>query len=172
MTLGASLRADAARLQPGRTSALHLLKLAVTNSSFSAALLYRLSNLAGSRLSGGVGRILARVNLGINGIDIDFRARIGPGVLLQHPVGVVIGGDCVLGANVTLMSGVVLGRRDVVSGPDTGAYPSLGDDILIGAGTAVLGPVKVGNKAKIGAHSLVLANVQPGATVVGRWSGR
>ena len=172
MTIGASLRADAARLQPGRTSSLHLLKLFLTNSSFSAALLYRLSHAAGRQVHEGLGRILSRLNLGINGADIDFRARIGPGVLLQHPVGVVIGGDCCLGRNATLMSGVVLGRRDVVQGPDIGAYPSLGDGVLIGTGAAVLGPVKLGNAAVVGAHSLVLADVEAGATVVGRWTGR
>ncbi|MEV8133628.1 hypothetical protein AB0O54_21115 [Pseudarthrobacter oxydans] len=148
------------------------MKLAVTNSSFSAALLYRLSHFTGCKYGEGLGRVLSRLNLVINGIDIDFRARIGPGVLLQHPVGVVIGGDCDLGANVTLMSGVVLGRRDVVNGPDIGAYPSLGDDVLVGAGTVVLGPVIVGHGVRIGAHSLVLANVESGATVVGRWTGR
>lgn len=170
MTLGAALRADAARLQPGRTSAAHLLKLALTNASFSAALLYRMSHVAGG-FNEGMGRLLARWNIALNGADIDFRARIGPGVLLQHPVGVVIGGDCVLEAHVTLMSGVVLGRRDVVSGPDLGAYPSIGEGTLIGAGAVVLGPVSVGANVTIGAHSVVLADVAPGKTIVGRWAG-
>lgn len=170
MMLGAALRADAARLQPGKTSSAHLLKLSLTNGPFSAALLYRLSHRAGE-FHQGMGRLLARWNMAINGVDIDFRARIGPGVLLQHPVGVVIGGDCVLGASVTLMSGVVLGRRDVIGGPDLGAYPSIGDDTLIGAGAVVLGPVRVGSGVRIGAHSLVLADVASGETVVGRWAG-
>ncbi len=166
MGIVAALRSDASRLQPGRARLHHLAKLAITNSAFSAALLYRVSHALGSRNHEGLARTAARANLVLHGIDIDHRAEIGHGVLFQHPVGVVIGASRV-GAGATLMSGVVLGRKDVTHGPDEGMYPIVGDHVLFGAGATALGPVRIGSGAAVGAHTLVLRHVPPGGLAVG-----
>lgn len=166
MSLLIRLRMDAARLQPGRTSIAHLIKLAITSAPYSAALMYRLSYEVGQRVPS-LGRLVARCNILVNGIDIDPRARIGSGVLFQHPVGVVIGRDSRIGENATFMSAVVLGRRDVFEGPDLSMYPRAGNNVLFGTGSTAIGPVQIGNDAQIGAMALVLSDVPEGATVVG-----
>lgn len=166
MSLLIQLKADAARLQPDRTSVAHLLKLSLTSGPFSAVLIYRLSHRAGERIPG-LGRFLARCNIFVNGIDIDHRAEIGGGALFQHPVGVVIGRDSRIGENTTLMSGVVLGRRDIFKGPDLGMYPHAGDNVFFGTGSTALGPVHIGANAQIAAHALVLNDIPNGVTVVG-----
>lgn len=166
MRLLKDLREDAKRLQPTRTKPLQLVKLALTTAPYSASTLHRLSYLSG-RAVPGLGRLISRMNLALNGIDIDFRAQIGPGVLFQHPVGVVIGRDSRVGAGATFMSGVVLGRRDVHNGPDIGAYPTIGNHVLLGTGAVILGSVSVGSNSKIGARALILCDVPSDASITG-----
>ncbi|UEL27782.1 serine O-acetyltransferase [Pseudarthrobacter sp. L1SW] len=161
-----TLRADARRLHASSTSLTSLVKLFVTNSSFAAATVFRLSSALRDS-SPGTARLLAKANLILHGIDIDYRARIGPGILFAHPVGTVIGGDCRIGANATLMSAVVLGRRDVLGGPDKGMYPTIGDDVTLGTGASVLGPVTVGAGSLVAAHALLLESIECDSLAVG-----
>lgn len=163
MSVRSLIRADAARFLPEGASLLRQARLALTCPPFRAAVLYRLSHRAG----GAVGRLLASVNLSIHSVDIDPRADIGPGLLLQHPVGVVIGGGARIGSRCTLMSGVVLGRREVLTGPDALGYPQIGDDVLLGATSVILGPVRVGTGASVGANSVVLRDVPAHTTAAG-----
>ncbi|GAA1747342.1 serine O-acetyltransferase [Aeromicrobium alkaliterrae] len=103
------------------------------------------------------------------GIDVAAGARIGPGVWFEHPVGIVIGNGVVIGAGVTVAQGVTLGvRHSDVAAPDD--FPTIGDGAILGARSTVLGGVTVGAGAVVGAHTLVLHDVAPGTTVVGRTS--
>jgi serine O-acetyltransferase len=160
------VRKDFERSSNQKSSCFHIVKSALLHPPFAAAFLHRIASGA-YRLSPVLGRCVGRVNHLLHGADIDPRARIGAGLLLQHPVGVVIGASTEIGKNATLMSGVVLGRRDVLHGPDHGMYPVLGDDVLVGAHAVLLGAISVGNGARIGAQSLVLRDVSDGSTVVG-----
>lgn len=160
------LRSDVKRLSSRRPTLLLMLKLVLTNSQFSAVAIYRTSHVA-SRRAPALGRLWARTNYVLHGVDIDPRARIGPGLLLQHPAGVVIGADVEIGRGATLMSGVVLGRRNVLSGPDKGSYPTIGDDVLLSTHAVLLGPITVGHGSTIGAHALVLTDVPPTSVFVG-----
>lgn len=157
------LRQDAFRLGATKAHAFTYLRLWWTSSSFRAVVLARFAALA----PGGLGRMLASYNLRSTGADIDPRASIGPGLLLQHPVGVVIGGGCVVGANVTLMSNVVLGRRRPAQATGNDGYPKVGAGVFIGTGSAVLGDIRLGDGSSIGAHSLVLADVPSLGTAIG-----
>lgn len=161
----AVLRADAARIERRHITLGTLVRLSLTAPPFGAALLHRAAHRLGARRPA-LGRLCNRLNVLLHGADIDYRAEIGPGLLLQHPVGVVIGA-ATIGANATLMSGVVLGRRNVLSGPDVGEYPVLGDDVLLGAHATALGPVRIGHGAQVGAHALVLTDVPALAVAVG-----
>jgi serine O-acetyltransferase len=160
------LEQDVARVSQRPPSILLILKLAITHAPFSAVLLHRIAQRLGIR-SPALGRLVARLNHAIHGADIDPRASIGKGLLLQHPSGVVIGADVHLGDRVTIMSGVVLGRKDVLSGPDEGMYPTIGNDVLLGTHAVVLGPITVGGSAIIAAHALVINDVPEGATAGG-----
>lgn len=83
---------------------------------------------------------------------------------LPHPIGIVIGHDATVGANVRIQQHVTLGRPT----PESSAgYPTVGDDVVIGTGTTVLGDITIGEGAVVGANSVVLDDVAPGATVVG-----
>ncbi|KAL3503603.1 hypothetical protein ACH5RR_038052 [Cinchona calisaya] len=97
-------------------------------------------------------------------VDIHPGAKIGRGILLDHATGVVIGETAVIGNNVSILHNVTLGGTGKVSGD---RHPKLGDGVLIGAGTCVLGNVRIGDGAKIGAGSVVLKEVPARTTAVG-----
>ena len=100
----------------------------------------------------------------VTGIEIHPGACIGKGFFIDHGDGVVIGETTVIGDNVTLYQGVTLGG----TGKDVGKrHPTLGNNVMVGAGAKVLGPFKVGNNARIAANSVVLREVPDNATVVG-----
>ncbi|GFP83660.1 serine acetyltransferase 1 chloroplastic [Phtheirospermum japonicum] len=97
-------------------------------------------------------------------VDIHPGARIGKGILLDHATGLVIGETAVIGDNVSILHNVTLGGTGKVSGD---RHPKIGDGVLIGAGTCVLGNVRVEDGAKIGAGSVVLKRVPARTTAVG-----
>lgn len=98
------------------------------------------------------------------GIEIHPGATIGEGLFIDHGAGVVIGETAILGNNVTLYQGVTLGG----TGKDTGKrHPTLGNDVVVGAGAKVLGPITLGNHVKVGAGAIVLKDVPDQCTVVG-----
>ena len=98
------------------------------------------------------------------GIEIHPGATIGEGFFIDHGMGVVIGETAEIGNNVTIYQDVTLGG----TGKDVGKrHPTIGDNVVIGAGAKVLGPFKVGAGAKIGASAVVLKEVPPFSTVVG-----
>ena len=98
------------------------------------------------------------------GIEIHPGATIGKGFFIDHGDGVVIGETTIIGDNVTLYQGVTLGG----TGKDVGKrHPTIGDNVVIGAGAKVLGPFTVGSGSKIGASAVVLKEVPENCTVVG-----
>jgi len=96
----------------------------------------------------------------VTGADISLGCRIGGGLLLPHPNGVVIHNDVEIGPNCLIFQQVTLGARQ-------GRVPRLGGHVYIGAGAKLLGGIVVGDDALIGANAVVLDDVPPGATVVG-----
>lgn len=113
-------------------------------------------------------RWLARLNSHLarwlTGIEIHPGARIGRRLFIDHGMGVVIGETAEIGDDVTLYHGVTLGG---VAWDKGKRHPTLGDNVVIGAGAKVLGPFKVGDGARVGSNSVVVKEVPPGATVVG-----
>jgi len=100
----------------------------------------------------------------LTGIEIHPGATIGEGLFIDHGMGVVIGETAEIGRNVTLYQGVTLGGTGKEKGK---RHPTIGDNVVIATGAKVLGSFKVGNDSKIGAGSVVLAEVPPNSTVVG-----
>ena len=109
-------------------------------------------------------RLLSQAARAATGVEIHPGAQIGAGVFIDHGMGVVIGETSVIGDNCTLYHGVTLGGT---SWKAEKRHPTLGDGVVIGAGAKLLGPIEVGAGAKIGANSVVVRDVPPGATVVG-----
>ena len=113
-------------------------------------------------------KFLARWSAAFNrfctGVDFHPAAKVGKRLFIDHATGVVIGETTEIGDNVTLYQGVTLGG----TGKDVGKrHPTIGDNVVIGAGAKVLGPFTVGKGSKIGAGAVVLKEVPPYCTVVG-----
>jgi serine O-acetyltransferase len=109
-------------------------------------------------------RLISQIARFFTGIEIHPGATIGKGLCIDHGMGVVIGETAEIGDDVLIYHGVTLGG----TGKDKGKrHPTIGNGVVIGAGAKVLGPIKVGDNAKIGANAVVVKDVPEGATAVG-----
>jgi len=131
---------------------------------FQAVLIYRLSNIMWNAKLKLIARITANLGRIFTGIEIHHAAKIGKKLFIDHGIGVVIGETAIIGDGCTLYHGVTLGG---VSWEKGKRHPTLGDNVIIGAGAKVLGPITIGNGSKIGSNAVVLENVPAGSTVVG-----
>lgn len=113
-----------------------------------------------------VSKLLAIVNVVVFGIEVSPRVEIGGGLFLPHTVGTVIGAERI-GENCTIMQGVTLGAADTDLGFTPTARPIIGNGVMIGSGAKVIGRVTVGDRASIGANSVVLTDVPPDSLAVG-----
>ena len=109
-------------------------------------------------------RIISQVSRFFTGIEIHPGAKIGKRLFIDHGMGVVIGETCTIGDNVTIYQGVTLGGTGNEKGK---RHPDIGDNVLIAAGSKILGNIKVDSNVNIGANSVVLTNVPSYSTVVG-----
>jgi serine O-acetyltransferase len=100
----------------------------------------------------------------VTGIEIHPAARIGEGLFIDHGTGVVVGETAEIGDDVTLYQGVTLGGTGFATGK---RHPTVQDNVTIGSGAKLLGPITVGHGSKIGANSVVITDVPPNCTVVG-----
>ena len=109
-------------------------------------------------------RVLSQITRHITGVEIHPAAQIGKHFFIDHAMGVVIGETAEIGNNVTLYHGVTLGG----TGKDEGKrHPTIGDNVLIGTGCKVLGPITIGANSRIGANSVVLSCIPANATAIG-----
>jgi serine O-acetyltransferase len=111
-----------------------------------------------------VPRLFSEIVHRITGIDIHPGATIGRGFFIDHGTGVVIGGTAIVGDGVTIYQGVTLGGTSLQRKK---RHPTIGNNVVVGSGAAVLGDITVGEGAKIGANSVVVRDVPPNSTVVG-----
>lgn len=110
-----------------------------------------------------IARLLADISRTVTGIEIHPGAKIGKRLVIDHGVGCVIGETAEIGDDCIIFHGVTLGglKFDPVK-----RHPTVGNNVLIGAGAKVLGPIKIGDGARIGANAVVMKEVSPHATVV------
>jgi serine O-acetyltransferase len=111
-----------------------------------------------------VPRTIAFTSRAVTGVEIHPAARIGQEFFIDHGSGVVIGETAEIGDRVTLYQGVTLGGTGFARGK---RHPTVEDDVTIGSGAKLLGPITVGHGAKVGANTVVVADVPPKSTVVG-----
>jgi len=109
----------------------------------------------------GVNRAVRVTQMALYGVEISRDAHIGEGVCFLHTSGVVIGGDATIGARTLILGNITIGNRN------NDGYPTIGEDVVIGAGARILGPVTIGDGALIGANAVVLSDVPAGATAIG-----
>ncbi len=109
-------------------------------------------------------RLISMLTRALTGIEIHPAAHIGQGLFIDHGAGVVIGETADIGDDVTLYQGVTLGGTGFATGK---RHPTVQDNVTIGSGAKLLGPITIGHGAKIGANSVVITDVPPNSTVVG-----
>lgn len=132
--------------------------------SFWATILHRAAHWFYQKHCFFFARFISQFSRLLTGIEIHPGAKIGKRFFIDHGMGVVIGETCEIGDNVLIYQGVTLGG----TGKDTGKrHPTVGNNVLIGSGAKVLGPLVIGNNSKVGAGSVVLHDVPPNTTVVG-----
>ncbi len=141
-----------------------ILEVVLCYPGLHALVLHRIAHFLYQRGMVILPRLISQINRFLTGIEIHPGAKIGDGVFIDHGMGVVIGETAEIGHNVTLYQGTTLGGTGKEKGK---RHPTIGNNVVVGAGAKVLGPVEVGDNAKVGGGSVVLTNVPPNTTVVG-----
>lgn len=129
-----------------------------------AIILHRLAHALWKRGLVFIPRLISQISRFFTGIEIHPGAKIGEGLFIDHGMGVVIGETAEVGNNVTIYQGVTLGGTGKEKGK---RHPTVGNNVVVGNGAKVLGPIEIGDFARIGAGSVVLNNVPSHTTVVG-----
>lgn len=129
-----------------------------------AVWLHRIAHFLWGKNIKTIARWLSTVNRFLTGIEIHPGAKIGRRFFIDHGMGVVIGETAEIGNDCTLYHGVTLGGTSLEKGK---RHPTLGDNVVVGAGAKVLGPIKIGNNSSVGANSVVIKEVPENSTAVG-----
>lgn len=129
-----------------------------------ALLFHRLSNRLWRGNLKFLARMISYISRFITGIEIHPGATIGKRFFIDHGMGVVIGETATIGDNVTIYHDVTLGGTSLSKGI---RHPQVGNGVIIGAGAQLLGPIKVGDNARVGSNAVVVKDVEAGETVVG-----
>ncbi|MCH3965222.1 MAG: serine O-acetyltransferase [Clostridium sp.] len=125
---------------------------------------YRIAHFFYNKKMFFIARAISQLSRFFTGIEIHPGAKIGKGLFIDHGMGVVIGETAEVGDNVTLYHGVTLGG----TGKETGKrHPTVGNNVFIGSGAKLLGPIVVGDRVKIGANAVVLEDIPSDCTAVG-----
>jgi serine O-acetyltransferase len=146
------------------------LEAILCNSGFHCICIYRLNHYLWNKNFHLTARLLSQIARFLTGIEIHPAARIGSGFMIDHGMGVVIGETTEIGNNVTLYHDVTLGGTTVFDKNGkicTKRHPTIGNNVIIGSGAQILGPIKLGNNTKIGSNAIVIKDVPANTTVVG-----
>lgn len=163
------LRADAKLLTRGHTSTLKRFVLMLANRGMQTVFLYRMSHALWKWRVPALPMILMRVAQHLFAVDIDYRAELGPGVVIVHGFGVVIGNRVRIEGDCCIYHGVTLGNRgsEWVGSEREDGQPVVERGCMFGAGAKILGPVRIGRNSVIGANAVVLKDVPPCSVVAG-----
>jgi serine O-acetyltransferase len=145
-------------------AARNVLEIIFCYPGFHAVLFYRLSHWFWVQGMYFLGRLISHVGRFFTGVEIHPGAQIGRRFFIDHGMGVVIGETSEVGNDVTLYHGVTLGGT---TWKKVKRHPTIGDNVVIGTGAKVLGPVTIGENTKIGANSVVVTEIPPNSIVVG-----
>lgn len=158
------IKADIESVKRRDPAARSTIEILLTYSGLHAVLMYRAAHWFYERKLYTVARCISQIARLLTGIEIHPGAKIGKGFFIDHGSGVVIGETTEIGDNCLVYQGVTLGGTGKEKGK---RHPTLGNNVMVGAGARVLGPFKVGDNAKIAANAVVLEEVPPNCTAVG-----
>ena len=140
------------------------------SSGLHAILFYRFNHYLWKKNFKLTARIFSQISRFLTGIEIHPGAKIGEGFFIDHGMGVVIGETTEIGNNVTMYHDVTLGGTTVFNENGkimTKRHPTIGNNVIIGSGAQILGPITIGNNVKVGSNAVVLKDVAANMTVVG-----
>ena len=147
------------------------LSVVLTYPGVKAVLFHQLAHFFSVAKFDLIARIISQSSRFLTGIEIHPKAKIGKNLFIDHGMGVVIGETSEIGNNVTIYHGVTLGgispSIDSDKQRDVKRHPTLKNNVVVGSGAQILGPVAVGENAKIGANSVVTKDVPDNAVMVG-----
>lgn len=155
---------DAKNISDKDPASRNILYVILLYPGFHALLFYRIAHFFSNFHLKFIARLISQLARFLTGIEIHPAAKIGKRLFIDHGMGIVIGETTTIGNNCTIYHGVTLGG----TGKDKyKRHPDLGNNVVVGCGAKVLGPIKIGNNVKIGANAVVLKEVPDNSTVVG-----
>jgi serine O-acetyltransferase len=159
-----NLKYDIANVIKNDPAARNALEVILLYPSIQAVISHRLAHIFYKKKMYFTARLLSQITRFTTGIEIHPGAQIGKGLFIDHGMGVVIGETAEIGDNVTIYHGATLGG----TGKDIGKrHPTVGNNVMIGSGAKLLGPINIGNNVKVGANTVVLIDVPDNSTCVG-----
>lgn len=159
-----SIRYDIKRVLENDPAARNGLEVFLLYPCVHALIWYRMGHFFYKHKMFFLARLFSQIGRGLTGIEIHPGAKIGKGLFIDHGMGVVIGETAEVGDNVIMYHGSTLGGTGKEKGK---RHPTVGNNVLIGSGAKVLGPIKLGDGCKVGANAVVLKDVPPNSTAVG-----
>ncbi len=159
-----SLYNDAKNIKSKDPAVHNILEVILLYPGFHILIYHKLAHFLYIKKRYVLARIISQLGRFFTGIEIHPGAKIGKRLFIDHGMGIVIGETAQLGDDCTIYHGATLGG----TGKDTlKRHPTIGNNVMVGAGAKVLGPIEIGNNVKIGAGAIVLKNVRDNVTVVG-----
>ncbi len=155
---------DAKNIRQKDPAAKNLLEVLLLYPGLHVLFYYRIANFFYRKNFKFLARFFSQLGRLLTGIEIHPGAKIGKNLFIDHGMGVVIGETAIIGDNVTLYHGVTLGGTGKQKGK---RHPTICNNVLVGAGSKVLGPITIGENSRIGANSVVLSCVPANSTVIG-----
>lgn len=158
------IKEDAKNIQEKDPAAKSLIQVIILYPGFHILIYYRISHFLYKHKRYFFARLISQIGKFFTGIEIHPGAKIGRRLFIDHGTGIVIGETATVGNDCTIYHGVTLGG----TGKNRNKrHPDIGDNVMIGCGAKILGPIKIGNNVKIGANAVVTKNVEDNSTVVG-----
>lgn len=155
---------DAKNIQSKDPAATNILYVILLYQGFHVLIFHRIGHFFYKHKLYFLARMISQISRFLTGIEIHPGAKIGRRLFIDHGMGIVIGETATIGNDCTIYHGVTLGG----TGKDKKKrHPDIGDNVIIGCGAKVLGPIKIGNNVKIGANAVVLKEIEKDTTVVG-----
>lgn len=155
---------DAKNIQQRDPAARNIFEVVLLYPGFHALLFYRIAHFFYNIKLFFIARLISQLTRFFTGIEIHPGAKIGKRLMIDHGMGIVIGETAVIGDDCVIYHQVTLGGTGKEK---LKRHPTIGNNVLIGAGAKLLGPIKIGDNVKIGAGSVVLKSVEKNSTVVG-----
>lgn len=158
------LYADAKNIKEKDPAARNILEVIILYQGFHILVFYRIAHFLYKRKIYFIARLISQLGRFFTGIEIHPGAKIGKKLFIDHGMGIVIGETAEIGNNCTIYHGVTLGGtgKNILK-----RHPTVGNNVIIGAGAKILGPIIIGNNVKVGAGAVVLKNIEDNSTVVG-----